>query len=260
MRNGRKSSRKKKPEERRAATRAGRKTPTKSAPPARARAREDRQPDLNQAAEQAEAMATGAGGDVDGGPRQVPLGRRPAPALTRTGRWRRPFLEVLAATANVTRACAAVAIDRRTAYETRDRDKAFAQQWREALDHAADLLEGELRRRAYEGVLEPVFGSLGAGAGSGQVGVIRRYSDQVGMFLLRAARPETYRERHQVTVANEPRTPDEAAAEADGVIAELARALGPAQTPSVKPGEAGAGDDARVADRVGGGARQPETA
>lgn len=58
---------------------------------------------------------------------------------------------------------------------------------------ATDLLEREAFRRAYEGTDEPVFHE-------GVVcGYKRRYSDTLLIFLLKARRPEMYRERLDVT-------------------------------------------------------------
>ncbi len=44
------------------------------------------------------------------------------------------------------------------------------------------------------GTEKPVFGSMGQGLGSGEVGRIREYSDTLLIFLLKAAQPEKYRE------------------------------------------------------------------
>jgi hypothetical protein len=71
--------------------------------------------------------------------------------------WIPPFLEVLANRGNVRRACEAVGIDRTTAYDRADIDPVFAAQWAEALEQYGDLLEDEARRRAIEGVPEPVI-------------------------------------------------------------------------------------------------------
>ena len=77
----------------------------------------------------------------------------------------------------------------------------FDAAFEDAMEEAADLLESEARRRAHDGVEEPVFGSLGGNQGSGEVGRIRKYSDTLLIFLLKGARPDKYRERqeHQVT-------------------------------------------------------------
>lgn len=115
--------------------------------------------------------------------------------------WRPAFLASLSLVGNVTEAARAAKIDRSAAYDERKRDKQFAQAWDDAMDMAADELELEARRRAYEGVDEPVFGSLGGSSGSGEIGTIRRYSDTLLIFLLKGARPEKYRESYNVNHA-----------------------------------------------------------
>lgn len=52
------------------------------------------------------------------------------------------FLAGLAKYGNVTRACRAASVARSMVYEHRGRDKAFAAAWDDALEEAADLLEG----------------------------------------------------------------------------------------------------------------------
>lgn len=84
-------------------------------------------------------------------------------------------------------------------YEQRRADELFAAAWDDALDQASDLLEKEARRRAHDGWDEPVFGSLGNNQGSGEIGTVRKYSDTLLIFLLKGARPEKYRDRHEVT-------------------------------------------------------------
>ena len=60
-----------------------------------------------------------------------------------------------------------------------------------AREGAADTLEAEARRRAIEGVEEPVFHK------GEQVGTLRKYSDVLLIFLLKGARPERYRDNYQ---------------------------------------------------------------
>lgn len=62
----------------------------------------------------------------------------------------------------------------------------------EALDDAVDDMELEAKRRAFKGTLKPVY------QGGEKVGEIREYSDTLAIFLLKAHRPEKYRERHEV--------------------------------------------------------------
>ena len=113
----------------------------------------------------------------------------------RTPKRRTEFLDALAVCGNVKEACLVAGMARQTAYEWRASDEAFAAAWDAALDEAADTMEREAFRRAVEGVDEPVFGSLGNGLGSGEVGTVRKYSDTLLIFLLKAARPEKYRDR-----------------------------------------------------------------
>lgn len=56
------------------------------------------------------------------------------------------------------------------------------------------MLEDEARRRAVDGVDEPVF------QGGELVGHVRRYSDRLLEFLLRGRRPTVYREGASVDV------------------------------------------------------------
>ena len=118
----------------------------------------------------------------------------PVPALTdRTLRARERFLRALAETANITAACAMAGISRDTAYRWRAHDHGFAAAWTEALDAATDALEAEARRRAMEGVPEPVVsGGRVVLDETGAPLMVRRYSDRLMEVLLRAHRPEKY--------------------------------------------------------------------
>mgnify|MGYP003677974991 CR=1 FL=1 len=103
-------------------------------------------------------------------------------------RKKRHFLKALAETGNVSEAARKARLDRSNAYQIRRQDQAFADAWDDALDMAVDLLEAEARSRAVEGVEQPRFHQ-------GRIcGTVRKYSDSLLMFLLRAHRPETFRE------------------------------------------------------------------
>lgn len=102
------------------------------------------------------------------------------------------FLAALTDTANVSRACKAVDIARQTAYDRRDAEPAFAERWQKALELGVEGLEDEATRRAFEGVDEPVFHS------GEQCGTVRKYSDTLAIFLLKAHKPAKYRERFDV--------------------------------------------------------------
>jgi hypothetical protein len=84
------------------------------------------------------------------------------------------FIQALAAGSSVIAACKAACIGRRTAYDHRQRDEAFALRWADALEEGTDKLEDEAHRRALDG------------------------SDSLLIFLLKARRPEKYRESVKV--------------------------------------------------------------
>ena len=101
-------------------------------------------------------------------------------------------MAALAETGNVTEAARCANYDRVTAYHARNVDPEFAQQWTEAIDVAIEKLELEARRRAYEGTNKGVWhqGEL--------VGTEKVYSDTLMIFLLKAHRPEKYRDNFSV--------------------------------------------------------------
>jgi len=102
--------------------------------------------------------------------------------------WREPFLAELCKTGCVSAAAQKAKISRNSAYEQREANQEFAKAWDAALEVATDALEREARRRAAEGVLEPVFyqGEI--------VAKVKKYSDTLLIFLLKAHRPEKFRE------------------------------------------------------------------
>ena len=69
---------------------------------------------------------------------------------------RERFLQALANTGSVTTAVAVAGTSRTRVYELRKADPAFASAWEEAEEIATDRLEDEARRRAVEGVAEPL--------------------------------------------------------------------------------------------------------
>lgn len=111
--------------------------------------------------------------------------------------WRPKFVATLAECGNITHAADMAGIDRSTAYRARERNSRFAAEWDEAMEEATDALEKEARRRAVEGVSEPIFYQ------GQEVGTVQRYSDTLLIFLLKAHRPEKYRERYDVTTGGE---------------------------------------------------------
>lgn len=58
----------------------------------------------------------------------------------------------------------------------------------DAIETGTDLLEDDVRRRAVDGVEEPLFHQ------GKKVGLTRKYSDTLLIFLLKARRPAKYRD------------------------------------------------------------------
>jgi hypothetical protein len=116
--------------------------------------------------------------------------------LTRERRER--FLELFADTGNVTRSAQSIGATARALYLLRRRDDAFREAWEEAEEIAADRLEEEARRRAIEGVEEPVVsgGQLVLDV-AGRPVTVRRYSDGLLISLLKAHRPERFHAKGQ---------------------------------------------------------------
>lgn len=92
----------------------------------------------------------------------------------------------------MTHACRAARISRTTIYEWRDADENFAKQWDAALELGISGLEDEAVRRAFHGVLKPVYQK------ARRCGSIREYSDTLLVFLLKAHRPKKFRENVKI--------------------------------------------------------------
>ena len=93
--------------------------------------------------------------------------------------WENAFFAALGKTGVVAWAAKAAGVGRRTVYDHLQADPEFGERWQEALDTAADTLEGELIRRAVEGEQVPVYykGKV--------VGHKTRKSDTLLMFAIR---------------------------------------------------------------------------
>jgi hypothetical protein len=123
-----------------------------------------------------------------------------APQRTRKRDWAPRFLEVFRSTCNVRLSAEAAGIDRDSAYRRRQRDPAFAERWAQAEQDAIDVLEAEARRRALS------------------------VSDTLLIFLLKAHRPERYRESIRIDLRREAqRLADELGVDAEAAIAEAER-------------------------------------
>lgn len=98
------------------------------------------------------------------------------------------FLEELAGGRTVTGAARVADRHYRTMIRYRSEDPKFAAAWLEAVEKGTDALVDEAKRRATDGVDEPVYykGKV--------VGTVRRYSDLLLMFLLKSRRPDIFRD------------------------------------------------------------------
>ena len=94
--------------------------------------------------------------------------------------WSPKFLDLLHNSGNVRRACKGANISRAAAYKYRSGNARFAEQWQDAMADAVDLLEAMAWKRATQEA---------------------NPSDLLLIFLLKAHRPDLYREvqKHELT-------------------------------------------------------------
>lgn len=108
--------------------------------------------------------------------------------------WKPVFLAQLNLAPNVAAACLAANISRQAAYRHKEQDPVFSEAWDQALEHAMDNAEGELYRRAVEGVTRPVY------QGKEHVGDIQEFSDTLLIFMLKSRRRAIYGERLTIDI------------------------------------------------------------
>lgn len=99
------------------------------------------------------------------------------------------FFEMLAKTCNITLSAAAIGVSRQHVHHLRRTRKDFAKKWADAIEQATDALEHAARTRAMDGYQRPIYqrGEL--------VGHEPCYSDALMITLLKAHRPEKFREK-----------------------------------------------------------------
>lgn len=117
------------------------------------------------------------------------------------------FLEAFARLGTVTHAAKAAGVSRSLPYTWAGEDEEFKAAWEEAQQQANDALEREARRRAIEGVEEPVIHqgqlTLIQDPETGEIRplTVRKYSDTLLIFLLKGNNPAKFRENATVEVA-----------------------------------------------------------
>ena len=106
---------------------------------------------------------------------------------------KKAFLEEFAKCATITHAARATNIGRQSHYDWLKKDKKYQVAFAEAEVAASDALLQEARRRAIQGVEEPILykGKV--------VRTIQKYSDSLLMFLMKGDQPEKYRDNHHIT-------------------------------------------------------------
>ena len=114
------------------------------------------------------------------------------PDLTPKKAWIPGFLVALAEYGNVSKAAKKAKVSRPVIYEERSTNPEFAGAWARALKIGTDALEDEARRRAFEGV-KRTKGIYYLGEEIGHETIVE-YSDTLMIFLLKAHKPELYRE------------------------------------------------------------------
>ena len=137
--------------------------------------------------------------------------------------WAMPFLDHLRESANIAASARAVGVSSSAAYGLRERDADFRASWDEALEDAFDMLEAEARRRAFQGVEEPVVyqGSmqwktrqwidedgeehweyLRDAQGNRIPLTVTKYSDSLAQFLLKGYRRRKFGDKTEITGAD----------------------------------------------------------
>ncbi len=114
---------------------------------------------------------------------------------------KRAFLAAVAEVGNITEAAKVAGVNRKDHYRWLQKDPSYPELFEAAMQEAADLMEAEARRRAVEGVDEPVFYQ------GYECGSVRKYSDTLLMFLLKGVRPEKFRENVKQEISGPNGTP-----------------------------------------------------
>lgn len=102
------------------------------------------------------------------------------------------FLDTLARTGNLAVAYDVSGVSHHRLNVLRKDDAEFAELWDRAIEAGIDTLESEAIHRALEGIEEVVYYH------GEQIGTVRRYSDGLLIFLLKALRPEKYGDNPKV--------------------------------------------------------------
>lgn len=128
------------------------------------------------------------------------------------------FLSHLADTCHVGQSCEHVGLSRQTMYMWREEDPQFYADWKKALAHGAEVLEDEAIRRGHLGYDVKVY------QGGKVVGVERKFSDTLLIFMLKGANPDKYADRLKQDLTGKMQISDMADEDLNARIARLAAA------------------------------------
>lgn len=102
------------------------------------------------------------------------------------------FLAAFARLGTVTRAAEECGLSRQAHYNWLAEDENYALRFGQAKAEATDRILGEIRRRAIEGVDEPIFYK------GQKVATVKRYSDVLLIFLAKGEMPDKFKDRNHV--------------------------------------------------------------
>jgi len=100
-------------------------------------------------------------------------------------------LENIEKSGNISASCRKAKVARKNIYEWEDTIPEFAKRLAKAKRIGADGLQDEANRRAFDGVLKPIFHQ------GVKVATVREYSDTLMIVLLKAHKPEMFKEVRQ---------------------------------------------------------------
>ena len=149
-------------------------------------------------------------------PQKKARARRPGESLTpeQIEVAKEAFIAHYARYGNVGTACDKAAISRTTFYRWQEHDETFGFAYEQAKADYCDTLRHEIRRRAHDGVLKPVYQR------GEKVGSIREYSDTLLIFEAKARMPE-YRDKVDITSGGKTLTAPAGLALADALLVKL---------------------------------------
>lgn len=108
--------------------------------------------------------------------------------------WRPRFLAAFEEHVSVSEACRVADVARSNVYAERERDEAFAAAWSEIEERTTERMEREALRRGVDGWIERQEFAVNEDGEQVPTLTVRKFSDTLLIFMLKARRPDTYRE------------------------------------------------------------------